>query len=78
MNKKDANKKLVILLGIIAAIIVFGISLGIVYSLLPEHNPPKTKQACQSLGGQWSDEQNFCRLSYKESGDICNDGGRCV
>ena len=74
---KKSNKKLVILLVIIVAIILFGISLGIFYSLLPGHNPPKSKQARESAGGQWSDEQNFCLLSYKEPGEICTDGGQC-
>ena len=77
MSKKDTNKKLIILLAMIVAIILFGISLGIFYSLLPGHNPPKSKQVCESAGGQWSDEQNFCLLSYKEPGEICTDGGQC-
>jgi len=77
MNKQDINKKLVILLVIVVAIILFGVSLGIFYSLLPGHNPPKSKQACEGVSGQWSDEQNLCFLSYKEPGEICTDGGQC-
>jgi len=77
MNKQDTNKKLVILLVIVVAVIVLGISLGIFYSLLPGNNPPKSKQACESAGGQWSNEQNLCLLSYKEAGETCTDGGQC-
>jgi len=77
MSKKDTNKELIILLVIILAIILFGVSLGIIYSLLPGNNPPKSKQACESASGQWSDKQNFCLLSYKETGEICTDGGQC-
>lgn len=77
MSKKDTNKELIILLVIILAIILFGVSLGIIYSLLPGNNPPKSKQACESADGQWSDKQNSCFLSYKETGEICTDGGQC-
>jgi len=70
------DKKLLILLATIVAIILFGISLGVFYSLLPGHNPPN-KEACESVGGQWSEEQSFCLLSYKESGEACIDGGQC-
>ncbi len=77
MSKQGANKNLIILLVIIVVIILSGISLGILYSLLPGHNPPKSKQACESASGQWSDEQNVCILSHKEPGEICTDGGQC-
>jgi hypothetical protein len=79
MNNLSANKKLIILLplAIIVGIIIVGISLGILYSLLPANNPQRSKQGCESVGGQWSNERNFCLLSYKNPGDVCTDGGQC-
>lgn len=62
---------------VIIIIILSGISLGILYSLLPGHNQPGNKQDCEVAGGKWSVEENFCLLSYKESGEICTDGGQC-
>ncbi|MBU0766368.1 hypothetical protein KKF55_01100 [Patescibacteria group bacterium] len=57
---------------------VAGIALGFLYSYLPVHHPQKNKQACESVGGEWSDEKNMCLLSYKESGEQCTDGGQCI
>jgi len=70
------NKKLLSVFIIIIAIILFGITLGILYSLLSGHNPPKNKQDCENVGGQWTDGQT-CLLSYKNAGETCTDGGQC-
>ena len=62
---------------VISAIILFGIVLGYFYSLLPGHYPQKNKQACESVGGEWSDDQNICFLANKKAGEICTDGAQC-
>jgi len=77
MNKQGVNREFVKPLVVIITVILLGVSLGIFYSLLPGNNPPKNKQACESASGQWSDEKSFCLLSYKESGEVCTDGGQC-
>ncbi len=77
MQNQIVNKSLIIIFIIIVFIILGGITLGFFYSRLPGHNPPKNKQSCESVSGQWLDEQNICFLSYKESGEICTDGGQC-
>lgn len=77
MNKQNTNNKLIILLLIIVAIILFGIALGFFYNSLPANNPQKSKQGCESVGGDWSVEQNKCLVSYKEAGEVCTDGGQC-
>ncbi len=77
MQNQITNKSLIIIFIIIISIILGGIILGFFYSRLPEHNPPKNKQSCENVGGQWSDEQNICFLSYKKSGETCTDGGQC-
>ncbi|MFH1589846.1 MAG: hypothetical protein ABIB43_04735 [archaeon] len=76
--KKQFTKKdsLIILIGFIG-IILFGIGLGLLYSSLPAHHPEKSKQACESVGGEWTDEQ-ICLLSYKQAGEVCTDGGQCI
>ena len=56
---------------------MFGISLGFGYSLLPANNPQKSKQGCESVGGDLSVEKNKCLVSYKNAGEICTDGGQC-
>ena len=71
------NKNLIIIFGIMAIIILFGITLGFYYSSLSEHHPQKNKQSCESIGGQWLDNQKKCLLSYKKAGEICTDGGQC-
>lgn len=55
-----------------------GIALGFYYSSLPGHHPQDNRQACESVGGEWSDEKNMCLLSYKEAGEPCTDGGQCI
>ena len=77
MQNQIVNKSLIIIFIIIVFIILGGITLGFFYSRLPGHNPPKNKQSCESVDGQWSDEQNICFLSYKKSGETCTDGGQC-
>jgi hypothetical protein len=78
MDRQDINKKLVILQVVIVVVILFGIALGFFYNSLPANNPQKSKQGCESVGGDWSVEQNKCLVSYKESGEICTDGGQCI
>jgi len=72
------NKKLMFISIIIVSIILFGIILGLFYSALPEHHPQRNKQTCEAVGGDWSDEQEVCLLSYKAAGEICIDGGQCI
>ena len=62
---------------IIIVIILFGIVLGFYYNSLPANNPQKSKQGCESVGGDWSVEKNKCLVSYKEPGEISIDGGQC-
>ena len=71
------NKKLLSVFIIIAGIIIIGISLGLLYSQLPSHHPQNSKSACEHVGGDWSDEQEICLLSYKTTGEPCTDGGQC-
>jgi hypothetical protein len=63
---------------VFAVIIVFGIALGFFYSSLPTHHPQKNRQSCESVGGQWSDEQMLCLLAYKKSDELCTDGAQCI
>ncbi|MFA6306792.1 MAG: hypothetical protein WCV70_04860 [Patescibacteria group bacterium] len=72
-----ANKKIIIIFVIFAAVILLGIALGFYYSSLPEHHPQKNKQFCESAGGEWSDNQKNCLLSDKKAGEICTDGAQC-
>jgi hypothetical protein len=76
MNLKE-NRNLIIILVIIITIILLGIALGFYYNSLPANNPQKSKQGCESVGGDWSVEQNKCLVSYKKAGEICVDGGQC-
>jgi len=76
MNLKE-NKSLIIIFAIITAICLFGIVLGLYYSSLPEHHPQRNKQSCESVGGEWSDDQERCLLAYKKAGQICTDGAQC-
>ncbi len=78
MQKQSTPRILMFIFIILAVIILFGIALGFLYSSLPEHHPQKDKQSCESVGGQWSDEQKICLLSYKETGEICTDGWQCI
>ena len=71
------NKKLILILIIVAIIILFGIALGFCYSLLPEHYPQRNKQACESVGGEWSQSQTKCLLANKKAGETCTDGAQC-
>jgi len=77
MQNQTAKKSLIIIFIVIALIILGGIALGFYYNSLPENNPQKSKQGCESVGGDWSVEQNKCLVSYKEPGEICTDGGQC-
>ncbi|MFA7681777.1 MAG: hypothetical protein WCX61_01980 [Candidatus Peribacteraceae bacterium] len=72
-------RKMILYVFIILFIIcAAGIALGFFYSSLPGHHPQESRQACESVGGEWSDEQNACLLSYKEGGELCTDGGQCI
>ncbi|MDD3778367.1 MAG: hypothetical protein ACOX0H_01985 [Patescibacteria group bacterium] len=73
--KKNNSNKILIICGVIVIIILLGIILGFIYNSLPANNPQKNKQGCESVGGDWSVEQNKCLVSYKEAGEICTDGG---
>ncbi|MFC1600063.1 hypothetical protein ACFL3T_03490 [Patescibacteria group bacterium] len=75
MKKTDY---LSIFLTIPAIIIVLGVGLGFYYSSLPQHHPQDSKQNCESVGGDWVDDQNKCLLSYKKEGETCTDGGQCI
>jgi len=78
MEKQNRPKTLMLIFIIIASIVVLGIGLGLLYSSLPQHHPQKNKQSCESVGGDWSYEQEgICLLSYKETDEICTDGGQC-
>jgi hypothetical protein len=55
-----------------------GIALGFLYASLPGHDPQKNRQACEIVGGDWSEEDKRCLVSYKESGAPCRDGGQCI
>jgi len=77
MSQQNTNKKIIFIFTIVVIIIFFGIAMGFYYSSLPAHHPQQSKQACESVGGQWADEGSFCLISYKESGEICTDGGQC-
>jgi len=69
-------KKITVLLVIVVVIILSGITLGIFYSHLPGNSLPKNEQDCKIAGGQWASDQT-CILSYKNTGEICTDGGQC-
>ncbi|MFH1400137.1 MAG: hypothetical protein ABIH41_01335, partial [Nanoarchaeota archaeon] len=58
--------------------VVLGIGLGLFYASLPEHHPQRDRNSCESIGGEWSDEQGVCLLSFKEAGEPCTDGGQCT
>ena len=77
MKKQKTLKILLFIIIIFTIISLFGIGLGFLYSSLPEHHPEKNKQFCENAGGQWTNEQT-CLLSYKETGEICTDGGQCI
>ena len=76
MNLKE-NRNIVIIFMVVMIIISSGIVLGFYYSSLPANNPQKSEQGCESVGGDWSKEQNKCLVSYKKTGEICIDGGQC-
>jgi hypothetical protein len=76
MSKQEASRGIIVLV-VIVIIILSGIALGFFYNSLPANNPQKSKQGCESVGGDWSTEQNKCLVSYKEPGAICTDGGQC-
>lgn len=78
MQKIYLNKNLINIFIIIAIIILSGIALGFYYSSLPGHHPQKNKQACESVGGEWSDDKKNCLISNKEVGERCTDGGQCI
>ncbi len=77
MQKQNTSKSLLFIIIIFASIILFGIVLGLLYSALPSHRPPKDEPVCERVGGQWTDNQT-CLLSYKNAGEICTDGGQCI
>jgi hypothetical protein len=62
---------------IIITIILLGILIGFLYSLLPTHNPQRNKYSCESIGGEWLNQNNTCLISYKEAGENCTDGSQC-
>ncbi len=70
------NKRLIIFIGTLI-IALLGIVLGYCYSLLPGHHPEKNQQACESVGGEWSNSQNICLLANKKAGETCTDGAQC-
>ncbi|MCF7844631.1 MAG: hypothetical protein K9M03_02275 [Kiritimatiellales bacterium] len=72
------RKTLLYVLIIFLIICAAGIALGFLYASLPGHHPQENRQACESVGGDWSDEQRVCLLSYKEGGEPCKDGGQCI
>ena len=76
--KSYLNKDLIRTVIIIAIVLLFGIVLGLYYSSLPGHHPQKNKQACESVGGEWSDDKKICLISNKETGESCTDGGQCI
>jgi hypothetical protein len=78
MYNANTDKKLLFIFIIIVGIILSGIALGFLYNSLPANNPQKSKQGCESVGGDWSEEQNKCLVSYKEAGGSCTDGGQCT
>ena len=69
--------KIKIFLLFILLIPVFGVSLGFYYSSLPENNPQRDKKSCESVHGEWIDDENRCLISYKKAGENCVDGGQC-
>lgn len=78
MGKQSKDKSLMFVFIVILIIILFGIVLGFYYSSLSGHHPQKNKKSCESVGGNWSNEQEICFLSYKEAGELCTDGGQCI
>ena len=72
------RKILLYVLIIFFIICAAGIALGFFYSSLLGHHPQKNRQACESVGGEWSDEKSMCLVSYKEGGEPCTDGGQCI
>ena len=77
MQKQHELNGLILSISIVGIIILSGIALGFLYSLLPEHHPQKSKQGCESVGGEWINEQSICLVSNKEAGESCADGGQC-
>ena len=76
MPKQDTKKNILVII-IFTSIIIIGITLGLIYSYLPEHHPQKNRQFCENAGGLWTDNQT-CLLSYKNTGESCTDGGQCI
>ena len=76
-NKKQSNKWMILILLLTILIIISGVCLGFYYSLLPENNPQRDKESCESIYGKWLDNENRCLLSYKKAGEECTDGGQC-
>lgn len=77
MKKQHEFKGVLLILSIIGIIILLGITAGFLYSLLPEHRPQESKRGCESLGGEWLEDQGTCLISNKETGESCTDGGQC-
>ncbi|MDP3970090.1 MAG: hypothetical protein Q8P90_00150 [bacterium] len=81
MLKDNLNKiiiiGLIITLIIMVTILLLGTTLGLLYSSLPEHNPQDNQQNCESVGGEWSYNEEFCLLANKKAGEECTDGGQC-
>ncbi|MFA6098076.1 MAG: hypothetical protein WCV50_04730 [Patescibacteria group bacterium] len=77
MQKQHAQKSLLFIVIIPVIIILFGIALGFYYSSLSVHHPQKNKQSCESVGGEWSGDQNKCLLANKKAGETCTDGAQC-
>lgn len=78
MQKIHLNKGLLSIFLVIVIVIASGIALGFYYSSLPGHHPQKNKQACESVGGEWLDDEKICLVSNKEAGERCTDGGQCI
>lgn len=63
--------------GLFISVPIFGIALGYYYSSLPKNNPQRDKKSCESIYGEWLNEEGRFLLSYKKAGETCVDGGQC-
>ena len=57
MKKEKASNYLVLIIIFSVVVILGGIGLGIWYSSLPQHHPQDSQKNCESINGQWVNDQ---------------------
>jgi len=57
MKKGKTQNYLILILIFSAIVILGGIGLGVLYSSLSQHHPQDSQKNCESVDGQWINEQ---------------------